>query len=273
MADNRLGPRNKNALLQALPMEGRATFLPFQDTLPGSVMNQRSFALPGVIAGAVNAFTAPGRAYSGSDPNFNPEEEAANFAMLTLGNRGMGEAKPSLTAGLEKARENNTFKYGQNDTGNNYGRGMGFPQRAGTPPEKLFSNFADNIKNPEMKNKFREDVFQRALKTPSQYKNDTFDRSVIPFRDGMYVVVDAAGKGNTRVQVMKDNTPVAAARLNKGLLDSIGVHESAKGQQLGSDLLQFIHDNKIGNVLEVPDRSPGFIKIQRELVKKLELTE
>jgi len=92
MADNRLGPRNKNALLQALPMEGRATFLPFQDTLPGSVMNQRSFALPGVIAGAVNAFTAPGRAYSGSDPTFNPEEEAANFAM-TMGGGGMGASR------------------------------------------------------------------------------------------------------------------------------------------------------------------------------------
>ena len=27
---------------RALPMEGRATFLPFQDTMPGSVMNKRS---------------------------------------------------------------------------------------------------------------------------------------------------------------------------------------------------------------------------------------
>ena len=93
MADNRLAPASKNNLPwyeQALPMEGRATFLPFQDTLPGSVMNQRSFALPGVIAGAVNAFTAPGRAYR--DPNFNPEEEAANFAM-TMGGGGMGASR------------------------------------------------------------------------------------------------------------------------------------------------------------------------------------
>lgn len=77
---------------EALPMEGRATFLPFQDTLPGSVMNQRSFALPGIVAGAVNAFTAPGRAYSGSDPTFNPEEEAANFAMNMMGG-GMGSSR------------------------------------------------------------------------------------------------------------------------------------------------------------------------------------
>jgi hypothetical protein len=92
MADNRLGPRNKNALVQALPMEGRATFLPYQDTLPGSVMNQRSFALPGIIAGAVNAFTAPGRAYSGSDQSFDPAAEAANFAMTTMGG-GMGASR------------------------------------------------------------------------------------------------------------------------------------------------------------------------------------
>ena len=73
-------------------MEGRAAFLPFQDTLPGSVMNQRSWALPGIIAGAANAITAPGRAYSGSDPTFNPEEEAANFAMNVMGG-GMGASR------------------------------------------------------------------------------------------------------------------------------------------------------------------------------------
>jgi hypothetical protein len=95
MADNKLAPQSKNKLPwyeQALPMEGRATFLPFQDTLPGSVMNTRSWALPGIIAGAVNAVTAPGRAYSGSDPTFNPEEEAANFAMNVMGG-GMGASR------------------------------------------------------------------------------------------------------------------------------------------------------------------------------------
>jgi len=95
MADNKLAPQSKNKLPwyeQALPMEGRATFLPFQDTMPGSVMNQRSFALPGIIAGAANAITAPGRAYSGSDPTFNPEEEAANFAMNVMGG-GMGASR------------------------------------------------------------------------------------------------------------------------------------------------------------------------------------
>ena len=47
MADNKLAPPSKNKLPwyeQALPMEGRAAFLPYQDTMPGSVMNPRLVA-------------------------------------------------------------------------------------------------------------------------------------------------------------------------------------------------------------------------------------
>jgi len=278
MADNKLAPQSKNKLPwyeQALPMKGRATFLPFQDTLPGSVMNTRSFALPGIIAGAANAITAPGRAYSGSDPMFDPQEEAANFAMNVMGG-GIGASRaapaPAGSTGLAKARENNTFVYDRNDTSKGYGRSMGFPQPAGTSSDRLFSNFADDIKTPGAADKFRSDMLARTLKNPNQIANEVVTRSVIPFKDNMYVIVDAADKGNTRLQVIKNNAPVAGARLQKGLLDSIAVDESAKGQRIGSDLLQFIHDTKIGNVLEVPDRSPGFVKIQKDLIKKLELT-
>jgi hypothetical protein len=77
---------------EALPMEGRAAFLPFQDTLPGSVMNTRSLALPGIVAGAVNAITAPGRALDGSDQTFDPQEEAANFALNVMGG-GIGTSR------------------------------------------------------------------------------------------------------------------------------------------------------------------------------------
>jgi hypothetical protein len=113
MANNKLAPQSKNKLPwyeQALPMEGRATFLPFQDTLPGSVMNTRSWALPGIIAGAANAITAPGRAYSGSDPTFNPEEEAANFAMNVMGG-GMGasRAAPAPAGSLGMNRRPSTY--------------------------------------------------------------------------------------------------------------------------------------------------------------------
>jgi len=86
---------------EALPMEGRAAFLPFQDTLPGSVMNKRSLALPGIVAGAANAFTAPGRAFTGSDPTFNPGEEAANFALNVMGGGiGASRAAPAPAGSL-----------------------------------------------------------------------------------------------------------------------------------------------------------------------------
>jgi hypothetical protein len=68
-----------------LPMEGRATFLPFRDTMEGSVFNKRELALPGFLAGALNAFTSPERARTSSDPTFNAGEEAANFALNTFG--------------------------------------------------------------------------------------------------------------------------------------------------------------------------------------------
>ena len=67
------------ALNEPLPMEGRLNFLPARITPQG-----REFALPGILAGAWNAFTAPGRAYSGNMAD--PVGEALNFAgMLQMG--------------------------------------------------------------------------------------------------------------------------------------------------------------------------------------------
>ena len=86
---------------QQLSMEGRANFLPYQDTLPGSVMNQRSWALPGIAAGGINAITAPRRAMQGGyeadeagniTPTFNAPEEAMNTAISTMGG-GMGASR------------------------------------------------------------------------------------------------------------------------------------------------------------------------------------
>lgn len=172
--------------------------------------------------------------------------------------------------GIAKARENNTYVFKRSDTSKGYGRNIGYPQPEGTPPDKLFSNFADNIKTPDAQSVFREKMLDRALGDPKAFAKDPVTTTVLPFRDDMSIVIEAANKGTTRVQIIKDGAPIAAARLDKGLLDSIGVHESMKGQQIGADLLGFIHDTKIGNVLEVPDRSPGFIKIQKELVKNLD---
>ena len=73
-----------------LPMEGRATFLPFRDTMEGSVFNERQLAVPGVLAELMNAFTAPAR--SMTDPTFNAGEEAAGMAM-NVGGSGLAVSR------------------------------------------------------------------------------------------------------------------------------------------------------------------------------------
>lgn len=81
---------------RALPMEGRATILPFKDSMPGSVFNKREWAIPGLLAEAINAFTAPRRSYY--DPEFDASKEAANFALNTMGGAVVGSrAMPNPT--------------------------------------------------------------------------------------------------------------------------------------------------------------------------------
>ena len=101
--------RYQQQMSEALPMEGRATFLPFKDTLPGSVMNKREWALPGIVAGALNAITAPRRAMQGGyeadeagniTPTFNAPEEAMNVATNMMGG-GMAIGKaPAGSLGM-----------------------------------------------------------------------------------------------------------------------------------------------------------------------------
>lgn len=63
-------------------MAGRANFLPYQIGADG----KPQLALPGILAGAVNAVTAPYRAMNPRDyPDFNTEQEAADFALNMLG--------------------------------------------------------------------------------------------------------------------------------------------------------------------------------------------
>ena len=77
---------------KALPMEGRAILAPIRNTMEGSVFNQKEWALPAPVAWAVNALTAGNRAYTGADPTFNPQEEAASFANGIMGG-GVGTSR------------------------------------------------------------------------------------------------------------------------------------------------------------------------------------
>ena len=71
-----------NNLIRQLPMAGRANFLPYQIGASG----KPELALPGILAGAVNAVTAPYRAMNPQQyPDFNTEQEAADFALNMMG--------------------------------------------------------------------------------------------------------------------------------------------------------------------------------------------
>lgn len=138
---------------------------------------------------------------------------------------------------------------------------MGYPQEKGTPIDKLFANFANNIKTDAAKEQFRASMLDRAQSfRGSKPLTTEFDFN------GYKGFLDTNRLGDTRIRIKDGDDLVAAARLDKGMLDSIAVSEKYKGQELGKSLLDFIDKAKIGNIYEVPDRSPGFIKIQKALL-------
>jgi hypothetical protein len=85
----------RRGMLSPLPMEGRATILPFRDSLPGSVMNEREWAVPGMLAGAYNAFIAPERVRQGM---LDPSSEEAMMEALNVAGYPMLAGAPA-TAG------------------------------------------------------------------------------------------------------------------------------------------------------------------------------
>ena len=80
---NSLGRKILNALIygpsEALPMEGRYNLLPLRQT-DWPLKGDTEWALPGIAAGMVNAFTAPGRAIEGKIAPSQMVPEAMNFA-------------------------------------------------------------------------------------------------------------------------------------------------------------------------------------------------
>jgi hypothetical protein len=132
---------------KALPMEGRATILPFRDSMPGSVFNKREFALPGLLAEAVNAFTSPARALLGTDADFYPEKEAANMALNMFGGgiaTGKALTNPTGVGGTDLALnvwhgtpheikgKFDISKVGTGEGAQSYGHGMYFGEARGT---------------------------------------------------------------------------------------------------------------------------------------------
>lgn len=181
---------------------------------------------------------------------------------------GDAAANPSVTAdlardyaGLERARENNTF-VGQAPAA---GRQVGMTQPKGTPVDKLFSNFADGM-TPDGVTEFRGKMFDRANQDPKQFAKDAVATTDMPFGEGLIARIDAAKAGNTRVQILEGDTVLAAARVQKGMFDSVAVIDAAKGRGIGADLVRFLRREQIANVEEVPDRSPGYVKVQKAVL-------
>lgn len=170
----------------------------------------------------------------------------------------LAAALTSDPAGLDQARKNNTFE-GQ---AQGAGVSVGKTQPKGTPLDKLFSNFADTQKEGSLP-EFRAAMFDRANGDPKAFAKDPISTTELPFGDSMTVRVEAAKSGNTRVQVIDGGEVVGAARLKKGMIDSIAVAESAKGKGIGVEMLRFMKREDIANIEEVPDRSPGFVNAQK----------
>lgn len=221
-------------------------------------------------------------------------EDALNAAILMVGMKGAGKVSnklmnlwaktgvrpeqavadaikdPSIAADLNAgvalsvAQESNTFK-GQHPAA---GRNVGFTQPPDTPVEKLFANFADtkNDQTTERQSQFRSDVFDRANSFSAPVK--TVSTESVPFGNDQ-LVISASTTGESRFQVLRNGEVIAAAKTDKGMVDSIAVSEGYKGQQLGEQLLRWMHDNKVANIYEVPDRSPGFVKIQKKVISDL----
>lgn len=191
---------------KALPMEGRATFLPFRDTMEGSVFNKREVALPGILAGAVNAFTSPARALTGSDPTFKPGEEAANMALNTFGGgivTGKALKAPTGQGGIDLALNAyhgtphnikggfDISKVGTGEGAQAYGHGMYFAENPAVAKE-----------------------YQKMLAGPEQAAADYLK---------MYKTPDNA------ISVLQDSiTPNLTAEAKKFALDAIDVLKSGK---------------------------------------------
>lgn len=199
MQDQLLAQFNRNEgqaqpwYMKPMDMEGRATFLPFKDTLPDSVMNQRELALPGLLAGAVNAFTAPSRV---STQGFDAPEEALNLATNVFGGgitTGKMMRNPTGVGGTDLAL--NVYhgtpheikggfdlaKIGTGEGNQSYGHGMYFAENPKVASEYALSSSKltnpdtyaiENIANRLHKGGFDDEFIKYRIKTAIPNAND-----------------------------------------------------------------------------------------------------
>ena len=152
--------RLSSGLTEPLPMEGRLSFLPAMVTPERG----REWALPGVLAGAWNAFTAPGRALQGQEVG---PDEALNVAGMTMLS-GMPVPKPTGQGVLglnvfhgspHKFDKFDMSKVGTGEGAQAYGHGLYLAEQPSTAAAYkqagLTTNWADHV------NKIGDTVFDQ----------------------------------------------------------------------------------------------------------------
>lgn len=193
-----------------LPMDGRATFLPYRDTMEGSVFNQRELAMPGILAGALNAFSAPERARTGSDPTFNPNEEAINFATNVMGG-GVGTSAamkaPTGQGGKDLALnvwhgtphevkgKFDLAKIGTGEGNQAYGEGMYFTESkdlGNVYRRKLTDELGNKANNPDQSIQLKIGRLEDQIKQLQQ-SNDPNAASMIKAYTNRIAEIDKAG--------------------------------------------------------------------------------
>lgn len=168
---------------------------------------------------------------------------------------------------LSLARQKNTFD----------GRGSsmeGKSQPEDTPLDKLFSNFADvkaqypdnwrdNTGRGRTVQQAREEEMAR-LRTEMMARADRDSpwSQTVSVSPDMELSVTLTG--DVRLRGYSEGEHVASLRIVRGKVDSIA--STVSGTDVPKKLLQFAYDNDLANVRQVPDRSPGFVKLQREVL-------
>jgi len=213
-----------------LPMEGRATFLPFRDTMEGSVFNKRELALPGILAGALNAFTSPERARTSSDPTFNAGEEAANFAQNVMGGgvstsaamkapMGQGGKDLALNAWHGTPHEiQGKFsleKIGTGEGAQSYGHGIYFAENPAVAKEyqQKLSGYINNSKSALSRAGGDYDLaIADAIKSREHYKTHPFSENDKPMAARMLKIAE---KKIEELNAMKQGIPESKGNLYK----------------------------------------------------------
>lgn len=209
------------------------------------------------------------------DAGFTEVSKELDDLQKELESRGLAEPTEGKTAeasadALEAAQKLNTFEY---DNGRGYGDSQGYPQRKGTPIEKLFSNFADALTKEALVT-FRQKMFERGMGHASGWGSSKGSSSGTykGLRKGHEMKVTTYPvSGHVRVEMTnKDGKTVAVAGIRNGMIDSLAVPEEFKGHSFGKSMLVWLHKNKLANIYEVPDRSPGFVEAQKKAIKEVE---